>query len=61
MGLTTTVTVWLLLHPVVGLVMVYTYATVTADCVVLINVSDTLPVPEAAALLIPVTAALVQL
>ena len=46
------------MHPFA--VKVYTYVTFTADAVVLINASLTLPVPLAAALLIPVTAARVH-
>ena len=46
------------MHPFA--VKVYTYVTFTADAVVLINASLILPVPLAAELLIPVTAARVQ-
>jgi len=57
--LTVTTTFRVLVQPLA--VKVYTYVTLTGELVVLISVSVILPEPLAAALLIPVTAARVQL
>jgi len=58
-GLTVTTTFRVLVQPLA--VKVYTYVTLTGVLVVLISVSVILPEPLAAELLIPVTAARVQL
>jgi len=58
-GLTVTTTFRVLVQPLA--VKVYTYVTLTGELVVLISVSVILPEPLAAELLIPVTAARVQL
>ena len=58
-GLTVTTTFRVLVQPLA--VKVYTYVTLTGELVVLISVSVILPEPLAATLLIPVTAARVQL
>jgi hypothetical protein len=59
-GLTVTTTLYVVLEQPFELT-VYTYVTLTGLGVVLINVSSGSPVPLAAALLIPLTAARVQL
>src|SRR5688572_2389978 len=58
-SLTVTNTFRVLVQPLA--VKVYTYVTLTGELVVLLSVSVILPVPLAALLLIPVTAARVQL
>ena len=57
-GLTTTLTLFVPEQPFA--VIVYTYTTVIGAFVVFVSVSETSPVPDPAASVIPVTAALVQ-
>ena len=57
-GSTATTTFWMFEHPLA--VKVKMYVTLIGEIVVLISVSFTLPVPEAAGLLMPATAARVQ-